>query len=95
ISSGARRVGKLAVSQFDNMAALKKTGHGLYSTDEAPAPAEKFKVVQRMLENSNVNAIEEMTNLITVQRSYERTSKMISSVQEMRGSAIKRLGTIK
>ena len=36
-----------------------------------------------MLESSNVNAVEELVNMITTQRAYEMNSKVISTADEM------------
>jgi flagellar basal-body rod protein FlgG len=40
-------------------------------------------IVQGFLETSNVNAVEEITSLITAQRAYEMNSKVISTADEM------------
>jgi flagellar basal-body rod protein FlgG len=39
--------------------------------------------MQGYLENSNVNVVSEMTNLISAQRAYEMNSQVISSSNEM------------
>ena len=38
---------------------------------------------QGFLETSNVNAVEEVTNLITAQRAYEMNSKVIETSDQM------------
>ena len=38
---------------------------------------------QAFLETSNVNAVQEITDLITAQRAYEMNSKVISAADEM------------
>ena len=38
---------------------------------------------QGFLETSNVNAVQEITDLITAQRAYEMNSKVISAADEM------------
>ncbi len=38
---------------------------------------------QGYLETSNVNAVQEITDLITAQRAYEMNSKVISAADEM------------
>ncbi|MBV9993425.1 MAG: flagellar basal body rod protein FlgG, partial [Alphaproteobacteria bacterium] len=40
-------------------------------------------ISQGFLEGANVNAVEEMTSLITAQRAYEMNSKVISAADEM------------
>jgi flagellar basal-body rod protein FlgG len=39
--------------------------------------------MQGFLETSNVNAVQEITNLITAQRAYEMNSKVITASDEM------------
>jgi flagellar basal-body rod protein FlgG len=41
------------------------------------------KIQQGVRENSNVNVVEEVTNLITAQRAYEMNSKVIQTSDEM------------
>ena len=40
-------------------------------------------IVQGFLELSNVNAVQEVTNLITAQRAYEMNSRVITTADEM------------
>ena len=40
-------------------------------------------LVQGSLETSNVNVVQEITNLITAQRAYEMNSKVIKTTDEM------------
>jgi flagellar basal-body rod protein FlgG len=40
-------------------------------------------IEQGMLENSNVAVVEEMVQMITVQRAYEMNSKVVSSADQM------------
>jgi flagellar basal-body rod protein FlgG len=49
----------------------------------APGEAGTGIVRQGMLEASNVNAVEELVNMITTQRAYEINSKVISTADEM------------
>ena len=43
-------------------------------------------VLQGFLETSNVNTVQEVTNLITAQRAYEMNSKVIQASDEMMSS---------
>jgi flagellar basal-body rod protein FlgG len=40
-------------------------------------------VEQGALENSNVNVVEELVNMISTQRAYEMNSKVISTADQM------------
>ena len=45
---------------------------------------ERFGIIlQGFVESSNVNVVQEVTNLITAQRAYEMNSKVIEASNEM------------
>jgi flagellar basal-body rod protein FlgF len=92
-------LGQLALSSFANADALKKAGNGLYTSTQQPTPldpdATPPKVQQFMLESSNVNPIEEVTRMITILRSYQKVSKLMTKSDDMRKNAINTLGKIK
>jgi flagellar basal-body rod protein FlgG len=81
---------KLKIVQFQNMAGLLKVGPNL--VDETVASGEpideellgnKSRIMQGFLENSNVQIVEEMVNLIVAQRAYEINSKSIQTADDM------------
>lgn len=86
-----QNLGQLQLADFVNPAGLEATGDNLYlETDASGAPvtgnpnSENFgKVMQGMLESSNVDAVKEITNLISAQRAYEMNSNVISTSDEM------------
>jgi len=75
--------GRLMIVTFDDMMALTKTHSGLFMTTQEPILAEFAQVQQGMLEQSNTNALLELTNMITVQRAYEATMQMIQTQSEV------------
>lgn len=85
------QVGKLSVVKFDNEQALQPAGGGLYSTTQAAKPAEDSSVVQFAIEQSNVQPITEMTEMIRIQRAYEQTANIISRENQRLSDAISRL----
>jgi flagellar basal-body rod protein FlgG len=84
-------VGQLTLTRFINEAGLQAIGDNLLV--ETPAsgspqdgnPNENGfgNLQQGNLEQSNVDAVVEMTNLITAQRSYEMNSKVIAATDQM------------
>ena len=57
---------------------MKREANGLYSAEgQQPRDATESQVVQGALEQSNVQAIIEMTRMIDIHRSYEATAKLI------------------
>ncbi len=82
---------RLTLTRFANPAGLRSLGGNLYEetgasgTPEAGAPGEQGfgRMIQGYIENSNVNIVEEMVNLIIAQRAYEINSKSIQASDEM------------
>lgn len=87
-------VGKLKVVRFEREQFLKETGGGLYVTDEPPLPAPDTKVAQGMLEQSNVQSVVEMTQMIDVTRAYQSNQKLMDAEHERQRTAISKLGRI-
>jgi flagellar basal-body rod protein FlgF len=85
-------VGQLQVVTFGNNQALTPTANGFFSTDQAPQPSGDAKTVQGSLENSNVQPIVELTNLIAVQRGVEFAKDFMDTQATMTSGAIDRLG---
>jgi len=84
-------VGQIELTRFPNDAGLKATGDNLFvETASSGAPQAGVPgstgygtIQQYFLETSNVNAVEEITSLITAQRAYEMNSKVITAADEM------------
>lgn len=72
-------IGRLQVVKFaDNQKLIKKANTMFDNVaDNAMSYADDVRVIQRSLEKSNVNSVEEMTKLIQLQRSYEFVQQMI------------------
>ncbi|WP_028879202.1 flagellar basal-body rod protein FlgG [Terasakiella pusilla] len=89
-----QNVGQLQLASFPNPAGLSAEGSNYYLETEAsgqaataaPATVGYGSILQGFLETSNVNAVSEMTNLISAQRAYEMNSKVISTSDEMMGT---------
>jgi flagellar basal-body rod protein FlgG len=81
---------KLGVYTFRNMTGLLSTGNGTYT--ESAASGEKLSVDdvavrQGAIEGSNVDLAEEMTRLIRTQRSFQLSSRALTTADEMEGIA--------
>jgi flagellar basal-body rod protein FlgG len=77
------------------MHALRKEGNSLYvSPDEANIIRNDTKttVNQGFLEGSNVNAIEEMSELIKAHRHFESIQKAINAYDSISGRAANDIG---
>lgn len=74
-------VGTVGVADVDNYDYLEKYGENLYNLlDGGNTVASTARVKQGVLEASNVNVVNEMVNMITIQRAYEAGQKVITSI---------------
>lgn len=92
-SNGA--VGNLSVVEFKDKHALRKEGNSLFITpDESNIVRTDVKttVNQGFLEGSNVNAIEEMSELIKAHRHFESIQKAINAYDSISGKAANEIG---
>lgn len=96
ITQEGEPVGRLRVVRFENLAVLSKAGNGLYvnASNQQPVAANDVQIRQGMLEGSNVNTLSEITNLIEINRAYERISKMIDNQQDLSRRSVERLGRV-
>lgn len=81
-------LGKIAVVKFANEQALQPQGNGLYTTSQTPEPATGSAVVEGAIEQSNVQPVIEMTQMIRIMRSYEQASNLISQENTRLNEAI-------
>ncbi|MSP50137.1 MAG: flagellar basal-body rod protein FlgG [Alphaproteobacteria bacterium] len=87
-------LGQFTLTNFPNLAGLESIGQNLLLQTPASgnpiagtAGALGFGTIQQgFLEASNVNAVAEITNLITAQRAYELNSKVIQAADDMAGT---------
>ncbi len=84
-------VGNLEIVDFINPTGLEPIGENQYletAASGAPQPGVPGQnglgqILQGYVEGSNVNAVEELVNMIETQRAYEMNSKGISTVDQM------------
>jgi flagellar basal-body rod protein FlgG len=84
-------LGQITLTRFINEAGLQAVGDNLFVETPASGPPQDGlpmingygNIQQGNLEQSNVDAVVEMTNLITAQRSYEMNSKVITATDQM------------
>jgi flagellar basal-body rod protein FlgF len=91
VMAGTVPLGRLKVVTLPDMEAITPLGGGLYSSNQVAEPAEGTKVVQGMLEDSNVQPIVEMTRMIEVARQYEATQQMLQAEHQRALDAARRL----
>lgn len=92
-----QEIGQLSLANFANDAGLEPIGNNFYrETVASGAPVVGVagdvgfgKIQQGYLESSNVDAIKEITTLISAQRAFEMNSKVIQAADEMAGTVSK------
>ena len=86
-----QQAGQITIANFPNEAGLQAQGNNLYqettssgnSQVAAPGQPGYGTIQQGYLEGSNVDPVQEITNLISAQRNYEMNSKIIQATDEM------------
>lgn len=89
--TGAQQVGRIELATFANPAGLNSIGKNLYLPTTAsgdpvtgtPGQNGVGTLAQGFLEQSNVNIVEEMINLIINQRAYESSSRVVRTADQM------------
>ncbi len=86
-----QNLGQIQLATFVNPSGLEATGDNLFlETDASGAPVvgnpgddNIGHLQQGMLESSNVDAVKEITNMISAQRAYEMNSNVIKTSDDM------------
>ena len=84
-------VGSVQLTDFIKPAGLQAAGANLFLETVASGPAQQGtpslngfgSILQGSIENSNVNIVEELVNMITTQRTYEVNSKVLQTTDQM------------
>lgn len=95
ISDGSQ-VGKIRVVDFTDRGNLSKEGNGLYRDDGTAGmkKLEKPNIASGFIELSNVNVVKEMTEMISINRSFEMYQKIIQTLSEQDKLSTSRIGRI-
>ncbi|HOV91835.1 MAG TPA: flagellar basal-body rod protein FlgG [Candidatus Kapabacteria bacterium] len=92
----AQVLGQIELARFINPGGLRAVGDNLFV--ETPASGQPIyeqpgvnntgEILQKSLENSNVDIVEEMVNMITAQRAYELNSKSVMTADNILATAV-------
>lgn len=92
---GGNKIADLSVVEFKDKQALRKEGNALYISEDAgnisSAPG-KTAVHQGFVEESNVNAVTEMSNLIKANRQFESIQRAIKAYDNITGRSVNEIG---
>lgn len=80
---------------IDNYDYIEKYGENLYNlVDGGNVVASDAEMEQGALETSNVNVVNEMVNMITIQRAYEAGQKVVQSIDSTLDKAVNQVGKV-
>ncbi|MGZ2259726.1 flagellar hook-basal body complex protein [Roseobacter sp. A03A-229] len=82
ISSEGNPIGQIGVVQPLNPREMVREDGVMFRADDGYEPAEGARVLQRFVENSNVNSILQITRMIEVQRAYELGASFLEAEDE-------------
>ncbi len=88
LSSENGIIGKIKVVTFDNDQALRSSGDGTYQTTQTPTIADNANISQGAIEESNVQPVVEMTNMMTIMRNYESIQNLIQNEHDRQMKAM-------
>lgn len=88
-------LGRIAVTVFADEAAVDPRGDGLMNgTGGRELGAAETRLVSGGVEGSNVNAIQETTDMVEILRAYQTSQSLANSMSDMRKQAIDKLSRI-
>lgn len=96
IYAGENLIAKLSLAEFKDSGKIKKVGGALFENTDPNnrMDAQKTIVRQGVLETSNVNPIEEMTNMIKANRLFEQDMKSLKTYGELLGKEANDIGKL-
>ncbi len=97
IHSNGEMVDKLAITQINDSSQLRRAGDGCFLTIDENAISESdgtARVKTGFLEESNVDALEEMANMIDVYRQFEANQKALRAQDETLEKAVNQVGRV-
>lgn len=94
VFQGATPLGKLSIQKFANTGALRPTAGGMFL--EGPGAGRESvdepELMQGYLEQSNVQPLREMVDLVLISRAYEANQKIISTADQQMEKTLQALG---
>jgi flagellar basal-body rod protein FlgG len=91
VYSGDNKIANISLAEFNDIHALKKEGNSLFINPDqknVKIGDVKTSVHQGFVEQSNVNAVTEMSSLINANRNFETIQRVIKTYDTMSGKAV-------
>lgn len=84
----------LMITNFDDTAGLTRVGDTLFTGQGGTVQTGGTVVQQSYLETSNVETVDEITNLMQVSRAFEANQKALSAADETLRKAVNEVGKV-
>jgi flagellar basal body rod protein FlgG len=91
VLAGGAAVGQLELARFAP-AALQREGDNLFAAIGAPTAGQPVEVVSGAVEQSNVNVVRGVVDLVKITRTYEALMRMIQGYRDMESAAARGIG---
>lgn len=98
VAIDGQQIDRLRLVNFPQPHELAKQGATLLAAggqQPTEAPPGSYRIEQGMVEQSNVNVVQEMVELITATRAYEAGQKVIQAQDETLGRAVNDVGSLR
>ena len=96
ITADGELVDTLNIVDFEDYDFLKKYGDTMFEpVDGATTKDAEGEILQGYTEQSNVNVVREMVDMITITRAYEASQKVIHSYDSMLDKSVNQVGALK
>lgn len=80
-------IDNLAVVDFEDKLGMSKLSNGLFNTNQEEVQVEEPSILNKTLELSNVNPIDEMQKMMSTQRTFQSTSQVLKMYDQIMGKA--------
>lgn len=95
VSVDGKPVDRLLVTVFDDTKQLKKAGDSEFVAQGGVKATTDFQLKQGYLEMANVNAVNEMVDMMMVMRNYEANQKVLQSHDQRLQKTVNELGRVR
>lgn len=94
IFQGSMSLGKISIQKFSNPGALFPTAGGMFvaGASAGKESVDEPELMQGYLEQSNVQPLREMIDLVLISRAYEANQKIISTADQQMEKTLQALG---
>ncbi|MCL2539033.1 MAG: flagellar hook-basal body protein [Oscillospiraceae bacterium] len=88
-------LGRILICDFEDYSVIHNYAEGMFIADEDPVfdPPEA-RLIWQALEGSNVDAVEEMVNMITAQRSLQSAAQLLQMYDQLLNRSVNDIGRV-